>query len=795
MEFKPEFTAHIKSDKKQSCEEHCRNTAYTAGLLLSAIGLEKTAYLSGLLHDMGKFHNNFNTYIEAVSSGKEYVGEKVIHTFTGVSYILQKYHKKEDSKTRRLTAEIIALAIGSHHGLLDIYKEENDYNEFEHRIIKQPEYDREAVFNFRNGCASESEINDLFEKSEKEIAEISAKIRKISNASDFSDTYFYSGLLARLVSSAVVEGDRRDTANFMAEADRPYEKEVKWQDEINSLEKRLEAFSSNSNIAKARKSFSDACKGFATKPTGIYRLSLPTGGGKTLSALRFALHHAANEEKRRVFYVAPLLTILEQNARVIKDAMPEDADILQHYSDVIDSCENDELLDNRELYQESWENKIIITTLVQMLYTMFSGKMSSVRRFNSLSNSIIIFDEVQSLPLKVYSMFNLMINFLSACCNTTVILCSATLPDFKSPAVQYKMNISEQQMISKELIANTKNVFKRTNIKKQEGLNFEEVSRELINRLESVKSILCVCNKKAQARDLFNQLKCEAKVQLFHLSAGMCSQHRRDVLRALTKALRSGKKVICVATQIIEAGIDISFECVYRFAAGLDSVVQSAGRCNRNAESFLPGDVYILPIKDEKLKGLEDIRKQKEAIINLLYQYDEYPEKFENDLVSENAIKYYYAVFLNEQKDVMNYLAKDGKHTLLSYLSANKSIATDSVYNKKAKEYIFGQSFRTAGKEFEVFDNNQISVVVPYNERAKGIIAALYAEGEFGRNQKLLKKIKDYTVSIFKPELERLEKIQAIKRIPGLEIPVLSKDYYSDETGVLKEEKEKCNIL
>ena len=165
------YIAHIRKDgTKQTCKDHCLNTATIAASLLKAIGLSSTGYLAGLLHDMGKFNDKFLDYIQTVSSGKEYKGPKVIHTFTGVSYILKKYHGAEDKDDyNKITSEIIALAIGSHHGLFDIYHEADDYNAFVHRIEKQPLYDKEAVENFFHECVKEQEVEELFKESKTEI--------------------------------------------------------------------------------------------------------------------------------------------------------------------------------------------------------------------------------------------------------------------------------------------------------------------------------------------------------------------------------------------------------------------------------------------------------------------------------------------------------------------------------------------------------------------------------------------------------------------------------------------------
>ena len=802
------YIAHIREDgAKQTCAEHCINTASIASSLLSSVGLSKTGYLSGLLHDMGKFHDKFLEYIQTVSSGKEYKGPKVIHTFAGVSYILKKYHGAEDKDAyNKITSEIIALAIGSHHGLFDIYHEADDYNAFVHRIEKQPLYDKEAVENFFHECVQEQEVEELFKKSKTEICELYSRIvdyikrtekekQKIS-----TELFFYLSLISRLILSAVIEGDRRDTAAFMLNVSNPIVTTCDWNKELNHFNSYLTNFSEETEIQRARTKFSQECCNFAKEEGAVYRLNLPTGGGKTLSSMRYALNHASIYGKRRIFYVAPLLTILEQNAMVIKEAIGEEGEVLLHYSNVAeDESKNDEL-DKTELLQESWSSKIIITTLVQMLQTMFSGKMSSVRRFNALSNSIIIFDEIQSLPMKTYSMFNLAINFLSKFCKATVILCSATLPSFES--VNYKMDISSKLMISPEIINETKQIFKRTDIKEwKEDLKLEDVPAVVLSQVDKSSNVLVVCNTKREASYVFNEIRNKTSIKLFHLSAGMCPKHRRDMLRELTKSLQNNEKLICVSTQVIEAGIDISFSCVFRFAAGIDSVVQSAGRCNRNGIDSIPHEVYILKVCDEILSGLKEIQQSKDSIFNLLAQFDERPEAFDNDLASLSSIAYYYKILFSglniDTQDYPNPIDVN-RPSLLSYLSDNQHFNRDGITRKDWGQYFYCQCFDTAGGLFTVFDNFQQSVVVPYNEEAKEVIAALQTDSvryDCGLQNSLLKKAKDYSVSIFNFTYDTLNKSGAILQIESLGVSCLRDEFYDGFTGVSTKEVNECSTL
>jgi len=239
-------------------------------------------------------------------------------------------------------------------------------------------------------------------------------------------------LLARLLLSAVIEGDRRDTAEFMNGAQFPAKREgdelrEMWGACLERMEKKLLEFPTESPIDWARRAISDQCRKAAEERGGVFRLNVPTGGGKTLSALRYALAHAEKFGKERIIFTSPLLSILEQNAAVIRGYVQDDGLILEHHSNLI-RPKDGEGLDELELLTETWDAPIIITTLVQLLNTLFSGKTTAIRRFHALCNSVIVIDEVQTVPSKMLSLFSLTVNFLTEICGATVVLCSATQP-------------------------------------------------------------------------------------------------------------------------------------------------------------------------------------------------------------------------------------------------------------------------------------------------------------------------------------------------------------------------------
>ncbi|MCD7761407.1 MAG: CRISPR-associated helicase Cas3', partial [Clostridiales bacterium] len=536
---------------------------------------------------------------------------------------------------------------------------------------------------------------------------------------------------------------------------------ILWADCLARVEQKLDGLPHDSEIDQARREISARCKAGATLPSGVLRLNAPTGGGKTLASLRYALAHAEAAGKRRIIFVSPLLTILDQNAKVIRDYVQDDSLILEHHSNLVREESIPDRLDERELLMENWDAPIIITTLVQLLNTLFSGKMGAVRRFQALCGSIIVIDEVQTVPVKLLSLFTLAVNFLAEFCQATVVLCSATQPTMEQTAHPLHSPVRELLPYDPALWA----VFRRTELRDGGSASLDEIadlSREL---LEEADSLLVVCNKKDEAQSLFHSLK-DVDGDCFHLSAAMCPAHRQDVLQALNVSLehREAGKTLCVATQVVEAGVDISFARCLRLAAGMDSAVQTAGRCNRNGEAG-PGavaPVVVVQCKGEKLGNLPDIQRGKDATLDLFHAFRRKPERFGNDLASDASIQYYYQQLyarmpVGAQDGPV--AVKDQTFTLFSLLSQNESLLPD-----ERPPYYFQQAFRLAGSLFEVFDEDSIDVIVPYGE-GKELIDKLNssrAGHDLAYAKQLLQQAKPYSVSLYRYQIDVLEREGAL---------------------------------
>ena len=792
-EFKKKiYIAHIHDEKIQSCKEHSVNTAKYAKADLECIDLGNLGYLAGILHDMGKFTDEFSDYIQRSANGEKVARGSVIHTFAGARTILSKFHSNYGNEQltgwENLTAELIATAIGSHHGLFDEY-DENYESGLDYRVKRQPEYDNRAKEAFFNDCCTEEDINALFVQACEEVSNVVLKLSEVCRDSDsYQKLSFYLGVLQRLLNSAVMDGDRRDTAEFMGDISfsdsiRDGNSEL-WMKLLSKIIGELDSFSQDTEIQIARRQMSNYCAKFAREHSSdIYRMNLPTGGGKTLCGLRYGVEHANAYGKKRLFFVVPLLSILDQNAGVIRNTVGNDDIILEHHSNIImDEMSDDESI-RHQLLMETWDSPIVITTLVQFLNTLFAGQTSSVRRFESLVNSIIIIDEVQSVPENMISLFNLTINFLKVVCNATVILSSATQPIFEKN--KYALLISDKDMIPSDEFAAIEKLFRRTMLEYDGNLDWDELSELAITCYREYKSTLVICNTKSEARKLYALLT-EQVDDVIHLSTSMCMNHRKRVIGDMQTRLNNGMEFICISTQLIEAGVDVSFGSVIRIAAGMDSIVQAAGRCNRNGEKEGLAPVHLVFLKGENLKFLKTIKEGQDVTGELISEYNKNPLEYDSDLMSSKAIKFYYKRYFNKLNNIersTEYVIRDD--TLFNLLACNRNRVKDSV---KDRIYTMRQAFKTAGEEFSVFDSIQKTVIIPYDEKSKELVVELLSSEslhDINYCRKILRLLKEYTIQLFDYEYSELVKAGGIHLNQDVGVALLDECFYNDSMGVV----------
>ena len=757
------FIAHIKDGREQTVKTHCENVAEYAAREAEKVGLSNTLRLTGLLHDIGKSTQEFNDYIHNASLNSVYM-QKVNHSSAGGRY-LYEIIGKPDKIIEALVCQMIAYAVISHHGLSDLVNLSGE-NRFEKRIYpeKDNHYD-EAILNL--DFLNVELVKELFVKSTKEIGQICNQIIDIAKqmGSVQAPGDFMLGGLQRLILSFLVDADWRDTSEFMDNTtyERLSEDVIaeKWIQYQNRLDLYMGKIKQDSPLSKLRNEMAEQCYSFAQTGNGIYRLAIPTGGGKTLASIRYALEVAKRENKRHIFYIAPYLSILEQNAHLIKHILEDDKYVMEYHSNVVVS-EDDEWGNQ---FSEDWSELVILTTLVQFLNTMFGGEMKAVRKFHQLTDAVIILDEAQSIPIKCLDLFTTMMNFLSRCCNTTVVICTATQPLFEK--IDYKLLYSKPaDMISE--ISRYYEGFKRTEIinYSDNSMNTDDLASMILEILNE--NLLVILNTKTAVQTLYEEIctRVDGDVLVFQLTTYMCAAHRMDVIAKIKKLLKeTDKKIICVSTQLVEAGVDISFETVIRSLAGLDSIAQAAGRCNRNAEKQM-GNVYIIDYADENVSKLRDIKCAQDATRLVMDQYNE-------ELLSQSAMEFYYKQYYFKRREEMKYNIDTINDTLYDLLSTNRK------NTQRSYPYPMSQAYQKAGEYFKVIeDTDTIGVIVPYRQ-AKEYIQGLKSAHSIKEIKSYLKKLQRYTVNVYKTD----KKLNSLIGRNAIDCSVLNGNVYILDDG------------
>lgn len=786
-----QHTAHIRpfDKREQTVAAHCLETAELAAKYGESAGLAKTAELSAVLHDIGKLTTDFNAYIH--NEAKFSRGE-LDHSFAGAKYLTEFAGQNAGSKTQK-TAGLIGRVILSHHGLHDWISDDAE-DVFRKRTEKETYY-TEIMQNLR-GAEWMPDTGTALSAAEAEVMPIRKHLREMSG--DNPEAFAcYLGLLERLLQSVLIDADRTNTADFMSgtQTEAEFHTQVLWQDMQQRMQQKLDSFSGKTDpISLQRKSISDRCAAFASHEVHICKLIVPTGGGKTLSSLRFAIAYAAQHPVEKIIYAAPFMSILEQNSDVIRE-IAGNAAFLEHHSNMLaEVSEADDRLQEYELRTEKWDSPVIATTMVQLLDALFSGKTGAVRRMHRLSRAVIIIDEVQSVPMKCVYLFNLAMNFLSQVCGSTIVLCSATQPPFDLLNA-FPLLLDENSSITGDTAADF-DAFRRTKLicqQKKGGYSYDEAADFCRKQFTENGSLLLVVNTKAAAKELFQRLRETDGAGVFHLSTNMCPQHRREVIAEMKQMLSAHVPVICVTTQLIEAGVDISFGCVVRSLAGMDNAAQAAGRCNRNGEYHRECPVYVLYLFEEKLGSLAEIGEA-QKFSGQMFGMPEDTDFLSVPLMSE----YFRKLYQNAQRrnvhgktrNLLRYPLNDPTdQDILNLLSLNQHRINP---NRNQHLKFCGQAFKKAGSLFQVIDSRTTNVIVPYNTEAEAIIAALCNSQEPEETVRLLRQAQKYAVGIYEGTKQQLERESAVYTLccGGAEnctVHVLEKRFYHADDGITLE--------
>jgi CRISPR-associated endonuclease/helicase Cas3 len=526
-------------------DSFCKSTSF---------GFAPQAMFAGWLHDLGKYRPEFQDYL---------FGRPVPRDRT--------YHKQAGASKLALLGYVpAAFAIAGHHGGMTSKADLQD-----------------AVMS-ADGRVVMEQVWEIACSENPALASITACDAQITREIDID-------FASRIVLSCLVDADWEDTSNFhrslggLSAEPSPLAFEVdRLLTQLLSYVKSRSASCPDVTIRKVRDQVLQACLSAATGTTGVYSLTVPTGGGKTLSSLAFALRHAQQHKLRRIIYVAPYLSIIDQNAKVIREAldlMPEDRTLFAHHS-LSDSYEGDQAngMDQTAAARraENWDAPLVVTTNVQFFESLFSNKPSRCRKLHNLAGSVVLLDECQSVPSGLVAPTCAILRQLSNHVQCTIVLCTATQPAFNHPAIP-----CDQRLISTEIIPAPYSLFSQLT---RVGLQWPQQDEywtwsDVASRMRESKSkhpaALCIVNSRRAAREVFAELKWLHEDGIFHLSTSMCPAHRMQVLEEVRARLREGRKCLLGSTQLIEAGVDVDFPLVMREMAPLEAIIQAAGRCNR----------------------------------------------------------------------------------------------------------------------------------------------------------------------------------------------------------------------
>ncbi|MBU4128030.1 MAG: CRISPR-associated helicase Cas3', partial [Proteobacteria bacterium] len=705
----------------QPLEEHLRNVAEMTRLFADAFGAGDWGYLAGLWHDIGKYSDEFQQKLSIQEGSDAHIETKpgrVDHSTAGA---------KHASNLLKDKGKLLAYVIAGHHaGLLD--GKSNDaclYNRLKKENI--PDY---------SSCPERI-------LSSKSLGNLPFDL----NVHDPKRFGFQISFFIRMIYSCLVDADFLDTEVFMNKEKSSWRKGypslTELDNKLSSALNQLAKDAPKTSINKHRAAILKDCLDAAGSPQGLFSLTVPTGGGKTLSSLAFAMKHALKHGLERIIYVIPYTSIIEQNAAVFRDILGEDA-VLEHHSN-FEPKEEDH---RSRLAPENWDAPLIVTTNVQFFESLFRSRSSRCRKIHNIANSVVILDEAQMLPVPLLKPCLEVLRELSTAYKTSIVLCTATQPalstteTFKDGLEGVREIVSDPSKLYAE--------FKRVQVEKLPMISDDELAK----RLNKCKQVLCIVNTRKHARLIFERIHNE-KEGCYHLSALMCPAHRTATLNKIRSALLDDIPCRVVSTQLIEAGVDIDFPVVFRSLAGIDSIAQAAGRCNREGKLHEGGQVFVFSPEDGLPPG--HFRQTAQTAEGVMRHHE--------DLLSQEAVTEYFRTL---------------------YWIQGERLDEYRILDDLAEDAINGNfPFRVVDKKFKIIEDGAESIIIPWNEEAEKIISGLrYSEypASFAR------KAQRYAVQVYPKVLGSLVCAGSVECMHDQYCVLTNMDIYRDDLGLCPED-------
>ena len=699
------FLAHISEDRErmQTVKEHLQGTAALAEVFAQPFGGGEQAKLAGKLHDIGKYSREFQHRLEG--------GPKVDHSTAG---------GKEAFQLRQIEA---AFAVMGHHGGLPDYGGKNDTGD----------------------------TSTLYGRQQKKVPDYSAWKQEIalspaSRPSHIPPDNLSEAFYIRLLYSCLVDADYLDTEAFMegALSRGGYEP-------IASLLDKLDQYiapwwNPQNELNRKRCDILRSCLNAGENfPNGLYTLTVPTGGGKTVSSLAFALRHAATHGKKRVIYVIPYTSIIDQTAEVFENILGAE-NVLEHHSGVdytMPEEEVDPALYRKALATENWDAPVIVTTAVQFFESLYSNLPSRCRKLHNIADSVIIFDEAQTLPVSYLYPCVSAIGQLVQYYGVTAVLCTATQPALQSLFAELAPGLT-----MREICPDTDALyqfFRRTTLRQAGALTEEELAEQL----KASPQTLCVVNRRATAQRLYALLPAEGS---YCLTTLLCPADRKRLLEEIRERLKSGLPCRVVSTSLIEAGVDVDFPTAWREEAGLDSIIQTAGRCNREGKASAEQSIVtIFRLEGQQVPAM--IRPNVDSTRHVLQTFA--------DPAQPEAIESYFSFY----RTLKGSAALDQKGIL-------------DAFQKGYKGSIF--PFAAVANMFHLIDSPTTTVYIPTGE-GKSLVESLRA-GFISRS--LFRKLGQYAVNVYPDHLKRLLDAGAVQATESGAYILTDKDLYHSSTGL-----------
>lgn len=699
----------------QPLKEHLENTSQLSAKFADKFGAYSLGRIAGLLHDIGKYSDEFQQRLRGSPI-------RVDHSTAGALEAIQLYGKA--------LGTLLAYVIAGHHAGLPDFGTPADHDSLCYRLERPPS----TKWDHYKG-----EISPL-------PAVQALPIKSLSHNPGFSLQLFI-----RFLFSCLVDADFLDTEAFYDSQKsstrvRAGDLSILYQ-RIHSYLDSLSQKAPETPVNRRRQQILEHVQNQAALNRGIFTLTVPTGGGKTLTSLSFAVKHAINHGMDRVIYIIPYTSIIEQNANVFRRIVGAE-NVLEHHSNYTFPDLDDETWSPAEyrlqLAAENWDAPIVVSTNVQFFESLFAAKSSRCRKLHNIANSVVILDEAQMLPTQYLKPCLLALTELVRNYNCSIVLCTATQPALS--------NLLPEGSSTLELAPDPPQLyqaFKRVQIT---NLGFQ-TDDELAARIRSHDQVLCIVNTRRHAGMLFELLKDEPDV--YHLSALMYPAHRSQKLAIIREALASGKSCRVVSTQLIEAGVDVDFPVVYRAIAGIDSIAQAAGRCNREGR-LSSGQVYLFdPEPHGKPSGW---LKETAAIAEMVLRKHADP-------LSLEAVEEYFSQLFDFEGHRLD------KHEIIT------------KFEERRNELAF--PFREVATTFQIIEQEMVSLIIPRDDECLKVLADVRWRGP---SQKASRALQRYTVQVYPYQLHQLSQIKAVERVAGNYIVLRDLSLYNEERGLVMDD-------